>query len=79
MAFELFHIEETVKSQNTVAAELAQRVLMLLSSGLCVSASFPPFPDVGAPPCSPATASPQHETSQQPQLLPISEALISFR
>lgn len=31
-------------------AGLAQKVFMLLGSRLCVSASFPSFPDVGAPP-----------------------------
>lgn len=45
------------KLANTVAAGLAQRVVMLPGSRFCASARFSSFPDVGAPPCWPATAS----------------------
>lgn len=55
-----------------LAAWLAEDLLPL-ASRLAASASFPSFPDVGAPPPLADRSLPQLELSQRPQLLPICE------
>lgn len=58
MAPENFYLHKADSElAHTAAAGLAQRVFMLLGSRLRVSASFPSFPDVRAPPHWPAAAS----------------------